>query len=367
MFNIQLSNRLQTDAEEQKKLVSMNYRYFKVIVSPASGPRWSVTAGFDNLFKHLLASDVLDQEMWLVGGSTGALRSIGIISSIITGSDKAHELHQHYCDMYYKPGDQPSTLWPMMEELYSKMAPEDILKDIINHKTLKLGIFVAKFKSPYDKWPEFSRKLMMILILACNPLFDNAVSLMFDRYFFFTGETPPDCFASQYICHQLTVDNIKQVMHATTAVPFVHQDCKFIHGVGPGLFVDSALTDYVLNFTLDAAFPGLVLADYPEPRVKRTIFDLFLPSKISSNLTENCTIIYPRKSFENYLPERRMPSVSDWFDKKYVENPHLRKDNWSATYALSVKNFPANVGSELGLVNISNSDIGIKKSALIGD
>jgi hypothetical protein len=66
-----------------------------------------------------------------------------------------------------------------------------------------------------------------------------------------------------------------QVLHATTCVPFVSEDCTYIEGVGQGRFYDGALSHYQLGLEVqDPSMPVLLLGmDCPGAPIKANIWD----------------------------------------------------------------------------------------------
>ena len=328
-------------------LIKNGYAYFKVFIAPASGPRAAVTMGMNRYLIELAEQDSGPDPRWLIGGSTGALRFVALISSILTGEAKDHDLVDHYCTMYYKPGDKPSTLAPMMEELYHKVAPKAIVPQILEYKPLRLGIFVAKLREPYDQWSDSSLKILFLWTMAKYLFSPNALDQIFQRYLFYSGDVAPDLFDHangdiEYV--RLTTTNFHQVLHATSCVPFVQERCELIDGVGKGYFIDAALTDYMINVMLNDMSPGLLLSDYPDTMTKQTIFDLFLPWRTTpQRYFENCSIVSPTEYFRELLPEKSMPTVSDWFDKRYIAEPAKRVENWKSAFQLSLTYWPKSV------------------------
>jgi hypothetical protein len=60
-----------------------------------------------------------------------------------------------------------------------------------------------------------------------------------------------------------------QVLSATTCLPFISPHCRYIEGVGSGLFFDGALINYHLNLRPKPGYNLLLLADGPGPEFKQ--------------------------------------------------------------------------------------------------
>ena len=86
---------------------------------------------------------------------------------------------------------------------------------------------------------------------------------------------------------------------------------------------------------------ALFLHDYTdEDNIKQTFLDLYIPwRKTPDEYFRNCSIISPTKEFKDMLPEQELPTVTDWFNQKYIDFPELRQKNWIEAYILSCELF----------------------------
>eukprot|EP00003_Mantamonas_plastica_P029971 TRINITY_DN7244_c0_g1_i1.p1 TRINITY_DN7244_c0_g1~~TRINITY_DN7244_c0_g1_i1.p1 ORF type:complete len:142 (+),score=31.68 TRINITY_DN7244_c0_g1_i1:135-560(+) len=127
-------------------------------------------------------------------------------------------------------------------------------------------------------------------------------------------------------------------MHATSCVPFVSENVTFIPGVGGGLFWDAALANMDLNFHLEGK-QGLVLSD--DSKMYGSALNFWHPWHTPNHLhRKNVSIVYVTEEFREKLPDRKLPSLPDWFHHQYVIKPELRKKNWTAARELSLETFP---------------------------
>ncbi|KAH6588079.1 hypothetical protein BASA50_010941 [Batrachochytrium salamandrivorans] len=348
-FNFKASHYLKATSKHQQALCDKNLDYFSVFVGPAAGPRAFVSAGFERQLKQLLNSNKIVGTKWLVGGSTGALRFMAFVSSLVTNRDLTAELKEHYCQMYYKQGDTPAILQSKMDQVYHTCAPLEGIAEALEHPTFKLAIIVASVSPWFIGLPDIILRVVYAGFFLGNMISPNILSFLCQRICFYTGPDPPVFLnegqgGSHGIRYcKLTSKNLHQVLRATTAVPFIQERCEYIDGVGKGLFVDGALTDYYLNshFT-NPALPALLLADSQDCKVYRTIFDCYLPlpRTVPESMFENCSAIYPTSHFISELPERRLPSMSDWFHKEYILDPERRRNNWRRVFELSEDHWP---------------------------
>ncbi|RKO89015.1 hypothetical protein BDK51DRAFT_51622 [Blyttiomyces helicus] len=349
-----------------------------VFFAPASGPRSLVTLGFDRRLKHLVQSDALTSKKWLVGSSTGALRFAALLGSLVTGENLTRELKNQYCRMHYKDGvssgeehrvvgchangaipfspcrkDTPATLAPMMRRMYNICAPASHLDEILAHPHARLAFIVSRVKSPFDRLPDWQLRIVFA-IFAFFSLFFNVAPLLLSRIVFYSGDEVPKFLENgvggsgnvEFV--SLVKDNIYEVLHATTCVPFIQERCEYITGIGPGLFIDGAMTDYQLNTKMPSTLPSLLLSDMDHPAVYQTALDALIGLRSApSALFEHASYVHADPSFSASLPEKKAPSMCDFFARDYIDDPGRRRRNWNAAFALSERAFPSCLWSAL--------------------
>ncbi|KAH6591437.1 hypothetical protein BASA61_004948 [Batrachochytrium salamandrivorans] len=325
-FNFKASHYLKATSKHQQALCDKNLDYFSVFVGPAAGPRAFVSAGFERQLKQLLNSNKIVGTKWLVGGSTGALRFMAFVSSLVTNRDLTAELKEHYCQMYYKQGDTPAILQSKMDQVYHTCAPLEGIAEALEHPTFKLAIIVASVSPWFIGLPDIILRVVYAGFFLGNMISPNILSFLCQRICFLYWARSSGVFKRG--ARRLTWHSVLQA---------------YIKKLASGLFVDGALTDYYLNshFT-NPALPALLLADSQDCKVYRTIFDCYLPlpRTVPESMFENCSAIYPTSHFISELPERRLPSMSDWFHKEYILDPERRRNNWRRVFELSEDHWP---------------------------
>lgn len=76
-----------------------------IYIAPASGPSGLTTTGFESRITDLYHGKKLSGTKWLVGSSTGALRFMALVGSLVSRErNLTEELMEHYCKMWYKHG-----------------------------------------------------------------------------------------------------------------------------------------------------------------------------------------------------------------------------------------------------------------------
>lgn len=318
---------------------------FTVYAAPASGPRGFVTMGFDHQFVHLARSGLIAGSKWFVGGSTAAMRFCAIVSSLLSGSDNISAIKDHFIEMTYRSGDTPSVLSPMMEAMFTKCAPTELLEAIINHPTYHLAIMVTAMSVHYSNYPDWQLKLVFLWCFLINLVAPALLRKYFRRICFYSGSTPPPFLQGDRMVEfaQLTSDNIYAVLRATTCIPFVSERISSIPGTPSGLFYDGAVSHYHYNLLVkDSKYQVLYLGDAYGKGVKQTFFDAFLPWRSAPRqLFDNVSIVSPTALFVRSTPEKRLPNVSDWFRRLYVRRPEVRKRTWRAVYDLATQMWSA--------------------------
>lgn len=317
---------------------------FRIFIAPASGPRGFITMGFDESFVKLYRqtpSIFSNKNRWFVGGSTAALRFVALISSIVSGNNHSRMLQECFTDMTYRDGDTPEVLTPMMMELISVCAPKKLLSKIIKHPYLHLCIFVIRLRNMPVDITDWKLKGHFLYLFLINMWSSQSLCDYVDTICFYSGkESPPIQSGTQktIIFEPLTVENIRDVLRATTCIPFVSERvCKI--GSKTGLFFDGAFCHYQYNLDCtDVNYPALYLGDdHKNSSIKPTIFDFILPWRnISKCKLKYCFQVFPTEYFKSQIPECKFPEISDWFESKYIQSPECRKRSWLKAYQLSV-------------------------------
>ncbi|KAJ3098483.1 hypothetical protein HDU97_003982 [Phlyctochytrium planicorne] len=345
LFSFIPSRMLGSSKDEQTDFTRMGMDYFRIFFGPASGPRCFATVGFEAHMKDLVARGLISSPKWLVGASTSALRFMALLSSLANGKDVTSELKEMYCEMYYKTGDTPQVLRPMMEKCYRICAPEDALEKALSNPMFKIAILVANISPRYRNLSDWQLKSILVYYGLKNLVSPKYLSGLVSRICFYSGDEVPYFLANglggpnsiQFV--KLTQKNVYAVLHATTCIPFIQERCTFIPDFGEGLFVDGALTDYTLNVQLqDPEYPALLLGDCLQREFSPTVFDTKVPWRTPpKTFFDHCSLVHPTTAFAKRIPDGALPSVGDWFKPQYIKDPTRRHQNWRMTYDTSQK------------------------------
>lgn len=340
------SHYLQNEKDAREQLSEKELDYFNVYMFQASGPRSFCTIGFEYhmlpIFQSILSSDTaVTQKKWLLSGSTGALRSIAIISTLITGNDHVKLLEDHYISMTYKYGDTSEQLEQIMYELYETVAPPSIVKEILHHPLFELGIMVTSMSETFCTLSDHWLKFYFVVYGLGSVLFPSVLNKMMSKILFVTAECPFIKEDSNITVLKLTVDNFYDVLHATCGIPFVQTRCTKIGKELQGLFYDAGLSAYSFNVPIeDSSYQALLFNDGIKTQLIHSWFDMYNPWKtISDEYFTNCSVLSMTSEFLELLPDKRFPQSSDWFVREYIEHPEKRQHNWTTTAFLSKQMF----------------------------
>jgi hypothetical protein len=344
MFSFKASKSLENCKVLQQQLINDKLDFFDCFFLPAAGPRAFVSSGFEASLASSYLSNNIKSEKWLIGGSTGGLRALAFVNSLLLKQDLACKIKDHYCEMYYKHGFTSDKLHAMMLEMFDSVCPNDVLKEALEHDTFKVAILVSELRYPFSLLPVILLRPFLAIVVLLHLVLPSLIeTLFFKRLCFYSGHSPPSFLGledSVEFC-KLTINNCQQVLHATTSMPLISKTCTFIKGKGPGVYFDGGITDYYLNMKINGA-NGLLLGDlHPTSPIYRSALDLFVPWRrhLPDEYFEHVSVIRPTENFLKSLEPRSLPSVRDWFSKEYIKYPEKRKDSWNLVYDLSQKHW----------------------------
>jgi hypothetical protein len=102
----------------------------------------------------------------------------------------------------------------------------------------------------------------------------------------------------------------QQVLAATTCLPFISPHCRFVDGVGDGLFFDGALISYHLSLRPSPRYPMLLLADGPGPAFRQTLWDSYVPGRQApSEHRRGVTVVFPTQAFVDVQESGKLPDT----------------------------------------------------------
>lgn len=325
MFSLHCSSTLKNDTTELNMYQERQWDYFDTIVFPASGPKAFVTIGFD--YNVLLNTT---SPKWFIGGSTGALRMICIVSSHIDSINKLPLLEDLYIRKLGYTEERTTfdihhTSDVFKEGIRSIIAPEKI-DSVLQHPLFKIGIFLTEIRYPYNTYNEYWLFLYMLYASVVpsfrKRLFRPVVYTTHDDLCF---EPPEDM-----VVRRLTKDNIYDVLFASCSFPTALHPLTSIDG-HETLFYDSVFTQWYLNVCIREGYRGLLLCDTLNPQP--SWMDFWKPWNCTpEHYFKNCSVVQVNQLFIDTLERPILPDGNEWFQKGIHD---IRQQSWDQVCSLS--------------------------------
>eukprot|EP00698_Gefionella_okellyi_P006854 TRINITY_DN1650_c0_g1_i1.p1 TRINITY_DN1650_c0_g1~~TRINITY_DN1650_c0_g1_i1.p1 ORF type:complete len:348 (-),score=61.93 TRINITY_DN1650_c0_g1_i1:98-1141(-) len=343
-YCLTLSRRLTKFATEREALRNLGLDYFDIFFSPAAGPRYFVTAGFERVF---LRTPITTPK-YFVAASSGALRFTSLLCSKYTGVDLFAKFEHELCKFSISYKDTPQQLATKLRELFSGYT-HDLVEQLLNDSQHRVCIFVSQVHDWIATTPRMGAAFAASLL--GNFAHSGAQNLLYRRLCFYTGDKPPNTVidSTKVEFYPLTHENFHTVLVASAAIPFRVASPRHMPGVGDGVFVDGGLGDYMMN--VQVRKNALLLSH--TSRVYRTWMDTLVPyRKLPDDDFEYVSVLHPRKEFVGSLADKRIPSRMDW--DRYANRPELRYKLWQDCIQRSVEHFPRNLLDD-ALIELRNS------------
>ena len=332
---------------------------FDIIFGPATACECLSTSGFEYAYMNDYKDAAERKTKIFVGGSFGAYRLTALAGSIIMKTDLVKLFYEHIIDMTYKKDSTPEALGVMLKDLRSKVAGNAVQHAILENEEFELVVWVARLKPVY-RW---LHKYVNFCVLGSFGLM-NIISrrilkaAVFDRLCFYSGKTAPDLFPAKYVSefHKITTENFEAVLQATSCIPGITEPVNEIPGCGAGMFLDAAVCDYNIGFRVNDRFKGLVVNQYE--KLNRTYFDKAIKFRsVPEDFFDNTALIYPTDHFVNRIQLKRLPSLNEWFEDCFVEDPKKRMEYWGKVHELSKLYLCEDIKMQMNAVPARNKQV----------
>lgn len=189
-----------------------------------------------------------------------------------------------------------------------------LVDQLLNDPQHSVCIFVSQLRPWVSTASRTVQYGAFALSICGNYASTSAQRLLYKRLCFYSGDPPSpgviSALPGEVEFHPLTPQNFHSVLHATAAIPFRVAPPDHMPGVGPGLFVDGGLGDYMVNSHM-VERPALLVSH--TPRVQATWMDTLVPYRSPpQSVFDNLSVLFPSPEFVRALPGGRLPSVRDW-------------------------------------------------------
>jgi hypothetical protein len=300
----------------------------RVLVLPATGPKWLVAYGFD---RALYESKILEGPVptLLAGASAGAWRALSFASP---DPLRMHErLMAAYCHQTFGRRDTPATVLRAYEQMlahhFAGLEPT-----LIGGARFELAIHTVRARGAraQGRWHLASLGAAALL----NPLSTRAHDWALERVTFHTPRAEALLHGIRTNRVPLTAENVLQAALASGSVPLAMDPVRNIAGAPPGTYLDGGMTDYHLAAPY-AHDDGVTLLFSHQPHIVGRWLDQHLPWRRQphARVTDRLVHVFPSAEFIAALPGGGVPSRDDFV--ALVDDPAERIRRWTQTAAAS--------------------------------
>lgn len=114
-----------------------------------------------------------------------------------------------------------------MEDLYRIVAPLSHISSILSHPQFRLAIIVSNIRDSYRHLPDWALRAVFGCYAVGSLVNDEVLKRLCKRIIFYSGDEEPTFLAEglggdenvRFV--KLSVDNVYEVLHGTTCIPFV--------------------------------------------------------------------------------------------------------------------------------------------------
>jgi hypothetical protein len=152
-------------------------------------------------------------------------------------------------------------------------------------------------------------------VAAANAISRKALQLWFERVVFQSKDAHLpvqkwDQFKTHFV--PLSLDNMRQALHATGAIPVVIEGVRNPKHAPIGMYRDGGMVDYHFDLPIKPK-NGLVLYPHFAPMLKPGWFDKPLPwRKVNADNYTHTIVVCPSAEFIAELPNNKIPDRTDF-------------------------------------------------------
>ena len=281
----------------------MNQIKQRAIVFPASGPAFIAhnVKVDEAIIANIEKRSTTNEETWLIGSSTGALRALSIFYGESTAS-----IADHYCDMVWYPWSTPRDLERMLKRNIECI---NVTRDLLKKRKLsqRSNVIPAVIIS-FTTWP-----ILFVIVISLIGMLVGVRGIIY-RFVEMHIYVPPWSHANlhtfpleipsyvQYKFKALTDANVKEVLYASIQIPVVSPKSRlgFDGGFVFGYLCGRAKENALVAIISDTKSPYQSILD-PRP------------------ISPTCRIVCVAATTSSLL---------DWFNPVYVIWPERRKRKW---------------------------------------
>lgn len=301
----------------------------RLVVGPASGPKWLALAGLDRalLDAGLVGPPPTGGSRLEVGASAGAWRMLAFAARDPAAT---HErLARAYIHRRFPKGARPAVISAAYREMLSEVFPEPDVHAICSRPGLTTGVHIARLRGALP----WRLRLLQLAALGAAAILhrisSRATDLLAERLLALTRpERVGSGFDGPLVA--LTRENLLPAALASGTVPVYMEPVRGLPGAPDGDYVDGGLSDYHLRRSFLSPGEGIVLFPHFQERIDAVWLDGRGPARPPREETVADVLqIFPSPAFVATLPGGRLPDRDDFF--RHADAPEERIRRWTET------------------------------------
>lgn len=301
----------------------------RTFVLPATGPKWLVSVGFDRAImrRGLLAHGA---PVLLAGASAGAWRAIAMACR---DPLVAHEhLFEEYITKVFTRAHTPEQIGEEYRATLARVVSRDDAEHALAHPHYRLALHAVRVKG----WAgaRGAAQWMALGTAALAHAFAPQAPLFLEHTLFAGGNVPHAWLERGAVLRaELTPENLHAVALASGSVPLYMAPVHIAHDGTLAPYLDGGLSDYHLRRPL-GEHTAIALMFHHQLRMLPAWFDRYMPWRTPSRAaTENLLLVHPTDAFYDVLPDRQVPTRTDF--TRFVADPAARIARWRKAAAAS--------------------------------
>lgn len=290
---------------------------FSSFLGASGGPKWFTLYGLD---KYLFGDFFKDrtQPLLLIGSSAGAFRAACFAQkNPVTALNR---LAKEYSETVYSDSAKPAEISQKAKILLDVLFSDDGIDEIINNPVFKAHFIVAKSNGFVSSENKVLQGIGLIKSMLSNRIGRTLLKKQYERYIFQPKDSrltiyDPDNIPTKII--SFSVDNIKDALLASGAIPMVMEGVADIAGCPKGMYRDGGIIDYHFDFKIKNL--GLTLYPHFSSTLKAGWFDKKLTRGVRIKNYDKTVLVCPSAKFIASLPYQKIPDRTDFTTMKPTE------------------------------------------------
>jgi hypothetical protein len=305
-----------------------------IVPGASGGAKWLSIGGLDRyLFGEFLQAP-RNRPMHLIGSSIGSWR-MACLAQRDPVSALARGHHGYIYDQTYTAKPSAHEVTVVLERILGDLLGDSGPQEILSHPWARVHVITAMTKGLSRTAPRIAIGGAMAAAAFGNLVTRKALGLQIRRFVFHSaGATTPFAHFSDLptVHAPLTLENIRQVLLASGAIPLVVEGVE-IPGRPGEVHWDGGVIDYHLDLDFGEG-DGLILYPHFYDHIVPGWFDKPLRWRRANGKNfERVLLIAPSAEFVGSLPGGKIPDRKDFYSMSQVE----RIRQWQGALDASVR------------------------------